>query len=191
MTPPVHVKQRLVVELDSIVHKHNRLGEPYTEVALALPPHTDLKALALAARYQKKGLADVRARLHLIDEDGEGRHHDLYFVKSTTKNFRFAVVMQLRHFSARHGLEEFLVGELMVLEGRDAPRVEFSFEIDQGADALLTPEEQAAQGLLSGMQDVVDSSSSISSVTISSGGQSVTLDASTRDRIAAGRRQLT
>ncbi|MCD0167995.1 hypothetical protein IHN58_20335, partial [Deinococcus sp. 12RED42] len=48
-------EQTVRVDLDSLTHKHNKHGEPFTELTLVLPSGTDLRLLHRAARVQKAG----------------------------------------------------------------------------------------------------------------------------------------
>lgn len=165
------------VDLDGVVHKHDKSGFPLTELTLALPSGVDLRLLRRAARGQKSGKEDVTARLHVEDEDGNRRTFNLVFVRSSTKDFVYGIVMQL-DFNPRHNLEHYLSGYVMRDTDDSAPHLDFDVEIRPiNASPLL----EAAQGL----QDTLNGSAGLESVTISYQGKSATLTADTGRKASA------
>lgn len=165
------------VDLDGVVHKHDKSGFPLTELTLALPSGVDLRLLRRAARGQKSGKEDVTARLHVEDEDGTRRTFNLNFVRSSTKDFVYGIVMQL-DFNPRHNLEHYLSGYVMRDTDDSAPHLDFDVEIRPiNASPLL----EAAQGL----QDTVNGSDTLESVTLSYQGKSATLTSQTHAATSA------
>ena len=180
-------EQTVRVDLDSLTHKHNRLGEPFTELTLILPSGTDLCLLHRASRVQKAGKGGtVTAQLHVTDEAGERRTFNLFFVKSTTRDFRFGAVMRLDGFNPHHNLEHFLAGYVLRPDADAPPFLDFHVLLETiNANPILA----AAETLKDGLQKMVDDSGGLESVTLSSGGQSVTLT-STHDRAPREQRPL-
>lgn len=165
------------VDLDGVVHKHDKLGAPLTELTLAFPISMDLRLLRRAARGQKSGKEHVTARLHVEDEDGTRRTFNLNFVRSSTKDFMYGMVMSL-DFNPHHNLEHYLSGYVMRETDDGAPHLDFDVEV-RPLDA--SPLLEAAQGL----QDAVNGSAGLESVTLSFQGKSATLTNQTRAATSA------
>lgn len=173
-------EQTVRVDLDSLVHKHNKHGEPFTELTLVLPSGTDLRLLHRAARVQKAGKGGtVTARLNVTDEAGERRTFNLFFVKSTTKDFRFGAVMRLDGFNPHHNLEHFLSGYVLRESADALPHLDFHVLLEtMNANPMLTATEEFKDGV----QKMVNESPGIESVTLSSGGRTVVLTSAINDR---------
>lgn len=174
-------EQTVRVDLDSLAHKHNKLGEPFTELTLVLPSGTDLRLLHRAARVQKAGKGGtVTAQLNVTDEAGERRTFNLFFVKSTAKDFRFGAVMRLDGFNPHHNLEHFLAGYVLRESADALPHLDFHVLLETiNANPMLTATEEFKDGV----QKMVNESPGIESVTLSSGGRTVVLTSAHRDRV--------
>jgi hypothetical protein len=166
------MKHTYEVSINGLKHEIKpKTQEVITTLHLELPGDADLRFLQkVYQRFKDPGNGQLGTfRLHIEDPDGRRRTFDLFSEGTKTKDFVLLAVVN-REFNAHDGFEKYFAQ--VYFDGEPRPILTFEAELFQ-ANALLEA------------VDRMNNIPGVESVTLSSGGKSVTLTGKNKRKLDA------